>query len=740
MQKIDMSKKNIIWYFVILIASVLLILFANEGKRPLEYTGERLLHGTGLIDSDGALLVGETTAASGNVAYTQKLVVNRGNYVASIEYMADEEGSVLELWEQGKKIAGWPIMANQDEINCEFNLSQDTKALQLRINYGGQGSLRVKKVGLTPQGIFYTDSYFLALVVLVFGVLFFYLYDRQKRKPSGMQGMVDFAIMIGVTLLATSPMFQTYLHNGDDLCYHLARMEGIKDGILDGQFGVIILPEGLNGNGYLNVMYPYLFLYPGAFLRICRVSLALSYKVTIFLANLGSAVCAYYALKSMVKSRRSVILGVVLYTLMPYRFTNIFSRGDLGETLALIFWPMVIAGLYHILLGNREKWYYLVIGFSGVFQSHILSATFVTGICFITVLVYCKKLFEDKRYIDLCKAAGLTVLLNFWYIVPFMYYFVREDIGKDVLRWGSYFEQSVNLSFMTQSISLYNKQYFSLGLALLGCVGIGVIYLVCEYNKEKEDINGFLGYLMIMGCLMTVMCTGYFPNRAIADYAFLQSIATMVQFPWRFLGPAATCFMFVGVVAFSKSKLLENYKKIIFGLLIGLNLLVIISVPADNNHMPYVDRMAAASKGHESKMVANIGLFYPHEWRLTDIIDEELTTSVVVSDDEEVFIYDFAKKGTKAQVTYATTVSNGYVEVPIQKYMGYHAKDENGNKVEITQGYGGRIRFVPVADGQQHTVYVRFGPVPIFVIANLVSALTIIGIVIIWWKKRSVLK
>ena len=45
-------------------------------------------------------------------------------------------------------------------------------------------------------------------------------------------------------------------------------MEGLKDGILDGQIPVIIMPDGLKGNGYLNAMYPYLFLYIGAFLTM----------------------------------------------------------------------------------------------------------------------------------------------------------------------------------------------------------------------------------------------------------------------------------------------------------------------------------------------------------------------------------------------------------------------------------------------------------------------------------------
>ena len=164
-------------------------------------------------------------------------------------------------------------------------------------------------------------------------------------------------------------------------------------------------------------MYPYLFLYIGAFLRICRVSLALSYKVLIFLANLGAAVSAYVTVKSIVQSRRSVILAVVLYTLMPYRFTNIFSRGDLGEILALVFWPLVIAGLYHVILGDRRKWYFLVIGFSGALQSHILSAAFVAVICVITALVYVGRIIRDKRYVEIGKAAGISMLLNMWYLV-----------------------------------------------------------------------------------------------------------------------------------------------------------------------------------------------------------------------------------------------------------------------------------------------------------------------------------
>ena len=184
-----------------------------------------------------------------------------------------------------------------------------------------------------------------------------------------------------------------------------------------------------------------------------------------------------------------------MYTLMPYRFTNIFSRGDLGETLALVFWPLVIAGLYHVILGERKYWYYLVIGFSGVLQSHILSAAFVAAFSVLTALLWCVRIVKEKRYLEIAKAAGMTILLNLWYLAPFLYYYFGEDLSTEVLRWSGYFEQSINPSNFTQSISLYHKQYFSLGLALFGCVGIGVIWFLCERTEKRTDLDRYLIYL-----------------------------------------------------------------------------------------------------------------------------------------------------------------------------------------------------------------------------------------------------
>lgn len=249
-------------------------------------------------------------------------------------------------------------------------------------------------------------------------------------------------------------------------------------------------------------------------------------------------------------------------------------------------------------------------------------------------------------------------------MVPFLYYYFNEELDKEVLRWSGYYEQSINLSNMTQSISLYNKQYFSLGLALLGCVGIGVVYLLCEKRGRVSETDGFVLYLLTLGGIFVFLTTGYFPSRALMSNGLFYNIATMLQFPWRFLGPASACFLFVGAFCLAKSEFLKPYRNVAAAMLVGLNLLIIVTVPTDNNHVPYQDAQSVASKGHETKLVTSVGLFYPHEWRLLGATDDKLTASVVLSDFSEVSVHDFKKEGTKAAVSYTARSKDAFIELP----------------------------------------------------------------------------
>ena len=190
------SLKSKIVYIVLAVLTVVLIWLGDEGKQPIVYLGTELQHSVGLIDSESALVLQNSIARYGNVANTPSYVVNRGSYQVDLVYSAEDKDSVLELWEQGDKIAAWPINSWEKELSAEFTLSKDAKALQFRINYSGTGSLVIKKLTFSPKTLFYTDTYFMMLVVLVLSLVGWKCFmEGEMRFTQGQ--LLDLAVIFG---------------------------------------------------------------------------------------------------------------------------------------------------------------------------------------------------------------------------------------------------------------------------------------------------------------------------------------------------------------------------------------------------------------------------------------------------------------------------------------------------------------------------------------------------------------
>ena len=62
------------------------------------------------------------------------------------------------------------------------------------------------------------------------------------------------------------------------------------------------------------------------------------------------------------RSRRAAVGASVLYTLCIYRMGNLYTRATLGESLAMIFFPMVLLGLYEVLRRDEKRWPLLALG------------------------------------------------------------------------------------------------------------------------------------------------------------------------------------------------------------------------------------------------------------------------------------------------------------------------------------------------------------------------------------------
>ncbi len=55
---------------------------------------------------------------------------------------------------------------------------------------------------------------------------------------------------------------------------------------------------------------------------------------------------------------------------------NLYVRLAVGETIAVAFLPLVVAGLYNLVTENFSKPYFLIIGLAGTCLSHLISTVF----------------------------------------------------------------------------------------------------------------------------------------------------------------------------------------------------------------------------------------------------------------------------------------------------------------------------------------------------------------------------
>ena len=204
-----MSMKTKVIYAISVCCIVFFLWLGNEGDNPLVYVGSELQYSVGVFNPELALVIRESVSRTGTVAGTPALVMNKGTYTIDFDYETDGSNNVIELWEQGAKVAGWTLDSEQTHFTKDFTLAKDAKELAVRFNYGGEDSFIIKKVSLTPKTLFYTDTYFIIVVFLLTALAVYMLHQKHLEAPLSREKLTDACIILGVTKLAMSPMLST---------------------------------------------------------------------------------------------------------------------------------------------------------------------------------------------------------------------------------------------------------------------------------------------------------------------------------------------------------------------------------------------------------------------------------------------------------------------------------------------------------------------------------------------------
>ena len=148
----------------------------------------------------------------------------------------------------------------------------------------------------------------------------------------------ELLILILLVIPATLSLFKPgFFGASDDM--HIAWLQQIDQSIKEGQIPPRYVSDLSFGFGYplFNFIFP-LPYYLGEIFHLVGLSFTYSIKAVFIFSLFASALTMYFLAKKL-SGKFIGMAAAVLYTYTPYRSTDIYSRGALGESLAFIFSP-----------------------------------------------------------------------------------------------------------------------------------------------------------------------------------------------------------------------------------------------------------------------------------------------------------------------------------------------------------------------------------------------------------------
>lgn len=220
----------------------------------------------------------------------------------------------------------------------------ETAQLQFFSNCGENQVMYITGVQLIPTHSFAYVRFLTALVLFLLADWALLVATRRVPFPvRSVKARYSAMAILAITAFACLPLGLGYLTNAHDLSIHLARIEGLKAGLLAGQFPVRMDPALLDDRGYpFSLMYADLLLYPAAVLRILGFSLQAVYKLYVAAITLATALVTRYVLRKMLGSEQLALLGTALYVLSFYRLINVLCGAPWGNIPPCCFcrwWP-----------------------------------------------------------------------------------------------------------------------------------------------------------------------------------------------------------------------------------------------------------------------------------------------------------------------------------------------------------------------------------------------------------------
>ncbi|MBQ0042969.1 MAG: hypothetical protein KBS85_06630, partial [Lachnospiraceae bacterium] len=500
-------------------------------------------------------------------------------------------------------------------------------------------------------------------------------------------------------------------------------------------FPVRVQPNWLGGYGYAtSVFYGDLFLYFPAMLRICGFTIQDAYASYVLVITAGTAIISYYCMKGVFQSSKLGLLLSGAYTLSAYRLFLTFALTRCGMYTAYMLLPLVVYGVYRIFKTPKTGgWVYLSIAMTGILQTHLLSAEMTALGIFITILMLLKDFLKNRVWLTFIKAVGISILINIGFLIPIAEFYLSGNYYCNAAGWDEKWNYIQKGGVEISSLgNVFNQDLTRdseiIDILLLGAAISFLIFMIIVGKKLiAEELKCYkkIGIVSSIACLIfTYMGTMYFPWDFIEEtMPFLRGIINSVQYPQRFFSVGTVLGLvslgcLVKMVAGYREGRYKRYLLIAIGVLVLIPALWKISLFASESDAKKVYSTAALDSYNISTK----------EYLPFGCNPDELVNELPYS--ESVVISSFERRGLHLTMSlFNPSDRDELVEVPLVYYPHYAATGENSRAIELLESENHTV-VASLPAGYSGTVSVAFKTPIMWIIGDVVSELTCLGIVV----------
>lgn len=486
---------------------------------------------------------------------------------------------------------------------------------------------------------------------------------------------------IGIALLVVLwPMFRPGFFVTDDGEWMVIRLSAFYQSLAGGQFPVRFLGRLNNSYGYpvANFLYPG-FLYIGSLIRLMGASFPDAVKMILGGSVAGAAILLYGSLRKSYTQGSSVV-GTVSFVMAPYLLFDVYTRGSVGEVLALFAAQLcVFAVVWRLPL-------LLSLGVALLIVSHNTAAVILMPGILAYILTE-----KTPRRLSAGFLLGIGMAAFFWIPALAEGRFVRFGTINIADPMG-YFISSANAGL--------------LGWVTALSLGVGI-----RMRRAGTTPREFLLWaFVLLGMLMSLPVAGWVWRSEV--------LTRLVQFPYRFLllpvafGP--------WVVAYAVEHVRGWHKAALIGVFF---LIWVVSLPQTFASIRYIERPLGYYTTNEA--TTDVAYEYMPKWVSVIPAFRPVETLEILRGDATLQTRTFQ---TETMRTRVIAREASIIEINKIYYPGWGAAVD-GVLVALDYRNPNGVMRVEIPKGE-HTLTVQFRETPLRFLSDIVSLISVVAAVV----------